>query len=143
MFQHILLSFRSKNEIMEESTLIANSKTILSACCRLLGWCQSKDSFQTITLNAKTMNRYYMSQQYSKKKNCQDQKQIRSLCCKCFTSITYNFVLLFAEAKRTEKSYEALLHAFSHSHDNLEVLRLIFNVNDDSEEIFKYGGVSI
>nr|GMC46724.1 protein SIEVE ELEMENT OCCLUSION B-like [Ipomoea batatas] len=72
------MSFRSKNEIMEESTLIAKSKTILSACYPLL------------------------------------------------------------EAKRTEKSYEALLHAFSHSHNNLEVLKLIFNVNDDFDEIFEH-----
>nr|GME13218.1 protein SIEVE ELEMENT OCCLUSION B-like [Ipomoea batatas] len=73
-----ILCVESKNEIMEESTLIAKSKTILSACYPLL------------------------------------------------------------EAKRTEKSYEALLHAFSHSHNNLEVLKLIFNVNDDFEEIFLF-----
>nr|GMD31398.1 protein SIEVE ELEMENT OCCLUSION B-like [Ipomoea batatas] len=75
-----ILCVESKNEIIEESTLIAKSKTILAACYPLL------------------------------------------------------------EAKRTEKSYKALLHAFSHSHNNLEVLKLIFNVNDDSEEIFKYRG---
>ncbi|XP_019191197.1 PREDICTED: uncharacterized protein LOC109185700 [Ipomoea nil] len=63
---------------MEESTLIAKSKTILSACYALL------------------------------------------------------------EAKRTEKSYEALLHAFSHSHNNLEVLKQIFNINNDSEKIFQH-----
>nr|GME03660.1 protein SIEVE ELEMENT OCCLUSION B-like [Ipomoea batatas] len=41
------------------------------------------------------------------------------------------------EAKRTEKSYDALLHAFNNSHNNFEVLKLIFNVTDDSEEIFE------
>nr|GME03661.1 protein SIEVE ELEMENT OCCLUSION B-like [Ipomoea batatas] len=73
-----ILCVESKNEVMEESTLIAKSKTILSACYPLL------------------------------------------------------------EAKRTEKSYKALLHAFSHSHNNLEVLKLIFNVNNVFEKIFEY-----
>nr|GME13219.1 protein SIEVE ELEMENT OCCLUSION B-like [Ipomoea batatas] len=53
--------------------------------------------------------------------------------------LSYQIKQLSFEAKRTEKSYEALLHAFSHSHNNLEVLKLIFNVNHDSEKIFECG----
>nr|GMC49296.1 protein SIEVE ELEMENT OCCLUSION B-like [Ipomoea batatas] len=52
--------------------------------------------------------------------------------------LSYQIKQLSFEAKRTEKSYEALLHAFSHSHNNLEVLKLIFNVNDDFDEIFEH-----
>ncbi|XP_019194756.1 PREDICTED: protein SIEVE ELEMENT OCCLUSION B-like [Ipomoea nil] len=76
-----ILCVESKNDVMEESTLIAKSKTILSACYPLL------------------------------------------------------------EVKRAEKSYKALLHGFSHSHNNLDVLKLIFNVNDDSEVIFHSSGI--
>ncbi|XP_019181911.1 PREDICTED: uncharacterized protein LOC109177022 [Ipomoea nil] len=75
-FTRRFFGVKSKTDIMEESTLIAKSKSILSSCYSLL------------------------------------------------------------EAKRTEKSYKALLHAFSHSLDNLEVLKLIFNVKDDKEWIF-------
>nr|GLL36145.1 protein SIEVE ELEMENT OCCLUSION B-like [Ipomoea trifida] len=52
--------------------------------------------------------------------------------------LSYQMRQLSFEAKRIQKSYEALLHAFSHSDNNLEVLKLIFNVNDDSEKIFEY-----
>lgn len=57
------------------------------------------------------------------------------------TCINYSFVL--AEEKRKEDSYKALLHAFTHSLNNFEVFKLIFNFKDDNETIFTNYWVSI
>ncbi|XP_019199838.1 PREDICTED: protein SIEVE ELEMENT OCCLUSION B-like [Ipomoea nil] len=39
------------------------------------------------------------------------------------------------EAKRAEENYQALLHAFDNSSDILEVLKLIFDVKNDEDEV--------
>nr|GMD51014.1 protein SIEVE ELEMENT OCCLUSION B-like [Ipomoea batatas] len=41
------------------------------------------------------------------------------------------------EAKRAEENYQALLHAFDNSLDILEVLKLIFDIKNDKEEVIR------